>query len=428
MTGDEDLARPASWLAAERHLTRPLARLAALQARLDERLAAFAAADPVHAPKMARKGLRDGAPDGSGFGDGGADGLGGAGPALTRLAGEEAVALARATGARLPLESFLLWRHGAPIRRADPADLARAGWAARRLAAPPQSLAAALRDPAGLQRFLGLAGHSVGSGLAAGSAAGEGPGGADPALAMLLAREAGAEWHRAAEGFLADLAGLAALGPPARAAAALALWQGAGLGPMLEGAVLAARIGAWPDHAVQKVGTERTAADIAVGVGMARDIGAAAATILGIGPEAGDIAAPAGGMPASSGPVGGPVWARFLPLGALPTPARPGRARAADRLAALVAAATAQLPICLAGLTRRRDWAAAATRALPGGKVARAALPLFCHEALVSANLLRDRLGVSQQAANAALLRLAELGLIEELSGQRRYRLWRARL
>ncbi|MEL6236874.1 MAG: hypothetical protein AAFR46_20965, partial [Pseudomonadota bacterium] len=170
MTVDDDLARPASWLAAERQLTRPLAQLAGLQARLDERLAALDTAVAMGGPAAA--GGRGAALPGSGSAISGSAGsgsagsaltgsgfwLGGAGPALTRLAGEEAVALARAAGARLPLESFLLWRHGAPIRRADPADLARAGWAARRLAAPPQALAEALRDPAGLRRFLGLAG------------------------------------------------------------------------------------------------------------------------------------------------------------------------------------------------------------------------------------------------------------------------------
>ncbi|MEL6236684.1 MAG: helix-turn-helix domain-containing protein, partial [Pseudomonadota bacterium] len=310
------------------------------------------------------------------------------------------------------------------------------------LAAPPQALAEALRDPAGLRRFLGLAGGLPGQDA---GALGDGPSyaaghAAGPALAALIARAEGAEWHQAAEGFLDDLAGLAVLGPPARAAAALALWQGAGLGPMLEGVVLASRIAALPDGAIDGAIDDADSRGAKGGAITGAITGSITGTITGAtpgmaaepaaGPAAGltdtalGPAALARGMPAPHGP----VWARFLPLGALPLPARQGRARAADRLAALITAATAQLPICLAGLSRRRDWAAAAAAALPGGKVARAALPLICHEALVSANLLRDRLGVSQQAANAALHRLAALGLIEELSGQQRYRLWRARL
>jgi predicted ArsR family transcriptional regulator len=83
----------------------------------------------------------------------------------------------------------------------------------------------------------------------------------------------------------------------------------------------------------------------------------------------------------------------------------------------------------LAGLARRRDWvlrAGAEAGRLPG-RLPGAAVRLLAEESLVSANLLRDRLGVSQQAANQVLRRLAALGLAEEISGQRRFRVWRAR-
>src|SRR6056297_34064 len=189
---DHPLADPAPWLAAERALVRPLADLAAGLARLGEHL------------------------DAAGQ------------PAVERLAGEEAVALSAGFGARLGLENFLLWRHDGPAGRAEPRDLARAGWAARRLAAgTPQD--APLAGPAALRGFLGLEGRRT-----------------DADLAPLLERETGAGWEAAACGFCAAMAGLGALHPLSRAAAGLALWQAHGPGGPLEGAVLAARLAASP--------------------------------------------------------------------------------------------------------------------------------------------------------------------------------------
>lgn len=313
-----DLAAAAPWAAAERALARPLADLAALFARLDERLAS-----------------------------------GDAGAGWARLAAGEAAALARAAGARVTVVSLLLWRHGAPPGRASPRDLAAAGWALRRLAAPAGPVAA---DVAGLRAFLGLDGSRT-----------------DPALAPLLDRATGAEGEAAAAGFLADLAGLSGLHPLTRAAAALALWRAHGAGgaePRLEGAVLAARIGA-----------------------------------AGFG------------------------GARFLPLGGLPRPAGAvGRGAAAAWLAAVLAAGLSRLPGLLAEVAARRDWAARSEAHVPPGRVARAVLKILADEPVVSANLLRDRLGISQQAANAALVALGRAGLAEEVSGQRRYRVWQARI
>lgn len=313
-------ADPGPWLAAERALARPLADLAAGLARLGARIEAEGPAAPG------------------------------------RLAAGEAVALARSFGARLSLERFELWRHDGPAGRAAPRDLARAGWAARRLAAatPPR---AALTDPEALRGFLGLEGART-----------------DAGLAPLLARETGPGWAEAAGGFCAAMAGLGALHPIARAAAALALWRALAPGGPLEGAVLAARLAAEPS-----------------------------------GPGAAAMAGPG-----------------FLPLGAWPG-TRAGAAEG-DRLAALLEAGLARLPGILAGLARRAEWRARAEAGCPPGRVARAALPILGAQALVSANMLRDRLGVSQQAANAALMRLQAAGLVVEVSRQRRYRVWRARV
>ncbi|WP_118137256.1 helix-turn-helix domain-containing protein [Oceanicella sp. SM1341] len=310
---DADLADPAPWAAAERQMPRRLARVAALLARLDER-------------------------------------LGGAGAMPARLAEEEAVALARADGARLALEAFLLWRHGAPAGGTAPGALLAAGWAARRLTGAAPEIGA---GAAGLRRFLGHDGSET-----------------DLALRPLLRRPTGADWDAEAEAWSQEMAGLAALHPLTRGAAALALWHGHGLGgagAVLEGTVLAARI---------------AAADQA--------------------------------------------RARFLPLGDAPRAAGPGPEA---RLAAFLERAEARLEPVLAGLARRADWAGLArTRAaaLPG-RLPLAAAELIAAEHLVSANLLRDRLGVSQQAANAVLRRFEELGLVREMSGQKRYRLWQIR-
>lgn len=193
----------------------------------------------------------------------------------------------------------------------------------------------------------------------------------DPVLVPLLERPSGPDWMRAAEGFLADLAALAGLHPLTRGAAALALWRGHGPGGgswRLDGAVLAARVAAE-----------------------------------------------------------GQGGARFLPLGDLPGP-RAGIAAAGAEawLTAFLAAGLARVQGILADIRRRRDWAARAAAAAPPGRVVRAAVALLAAEPVVSANLLRDRAGVSQQAANAALVALARAGLAEEISGQRRYRIWRA--
>lgn len=382
----DDWATPAGWERAEQRLARPLAQLTGLFARLDERLGAAQGAED--------RDRQD------------------ADAALTRLAGEEAVALARAEGARLSLDAFLLWRYGAPLGRTDPSALARAGWAARRLAAPSAADAAMQRDPEGLRAFLGRDGPV-----------------SDLALQPFLDRIAGAQWAEAAEAFCADLKALSGLSPLTRAAAASLFWRLGGLGTELEGAVLAARCAAGADADAD----DPTAID------------------AGHSPIASSLQAVRPGL----------RFARFLPLGMLPRArkqagglTRAGRTAPAasgfrphlirtglqqtgfaqagfaqtDVLAALLQAGLARLPPLLAGLTRRRGWRAYAASQIPGVGVAPAVLDVLARETLVSANLLRDRLGVSQQAANAALTRLAERGLIEEVSGQRRYRLWRARL
>lgn len=355
-----DLGDAKAWCRAERDLARPLAQLTGYFARLDERLS------PMHGlAAPASTSMEEPEP-----------------AMLGHLAGEEAVALAQSHGARVSLDAFLLWRHGAPLGRTDPAALATAGWAARRLSAPAARDRHLISGPDELRAFLGR-----------GRVQGRGDGLSNPILDPFLDRSAGLLWDDAAVGFCAALAALGSLAPLVRAAAAAALWRTSGLGSALEGTVLAMRLAAasWE------------------------------ADSAGLGSD--------GRMSA-----GGQGYARFLPLGGVPTMRRstgqgpvPHDAQLAC-LASFLDAGLARLPPALAGVSRRQSWLATAQRAAPAGRVARAALPVIALASLVSSNLLRDRLGVTQQAANQALTQLAARGLIEEVSGQRRYRFWRARL
>lgn len=299
----------ASWQAAEAASGPRLAEAAAGLARLDERLAL-------------------------GMGEGG----------LALLGAGEAVALARAGGARVSLDGLMLWRHGAVGGGADPAGLRAAGWALRRLTGPAGETAA-LATPGGLGRFLA-------DGEDEDKDPRDDPAPPRPGLAEL----AGA------------LAALAPLHPLTRAAAAWALWRAAmGREAAVEGRVLVARLGA-----------------------------------------------------------AGQGAARFLPLGPLAPARRPGAEAA---LTALLDAAIPALGAARGLLARRADWrrAAEAEAASLPGRLAIAVVAQLAEAPLLSANALRDRLGITQQAANATLARLAALGLVEEVSGQARYRVWRAR-
>jgi hypothetical protein len=201
-------------------------------------------------------------------------------------------------------------------------------------------------------------------------------GAAGPAagLAALTGRPAGAARAAAAAAVLAALAGLAARHPLTRAAALPALWHRAGLGAgpgALEGAVLALRAGA-----------------------------------------------------AGQGTLG------FLPLGRLPRVAPvadPARA-ASDRLGALLGLAGARLAAVAGELERRAEWRRAALRQAAGlpGRVPRALAALLAEMPLLSAGLAAARLGITPQAANAGFRALARAGLARELTGQRRFRVWRA--
>ncbi|MGF1658068.1 MAG: hypothetical protein ACFCUS_01420 [Rubrimonas sp.] len=156
---------PDVWREAEAALARPLAAAAEAFARLDERLRAWEPAD-------ARAGVE-------------------------RLALEQAAALVWAEGAPVEVERLTLWA-AARIGRAaeEDAGMARAAWAARRLARGRWTLA----SPAALARFEGRTPHG------GGDIGGDRDDLGDPWEAF--ARVRGEAWLAAAEGWAAEVRGL----------------------------------------------------------------------------------------------------------------------------------------------------------------------------------------------------------------------------
>jgi hypothetical protein len=176
---------PGVWLDAEAALARPLAEAVEAFTRLDERLRAW---DPAHA----RAGLQ-------------------------RLALAQAAALLWAEGAAVEVERLTLWGASRTGRiAADDGGMARAAWAARRLARGRWTLA----SPAAVARFEGR------------SPRGEGGGGDRDDLAAPLgafARLRGAAWIAAAETWAAEVRGLRAAHRFTQACVAERAWRLAGL-------------------------------------------------------------------------------------------------------------------------------------------------------------------------------------------------------
>ncbi len=296
------------WLRAEAALGRGLADAAAAFARLDER-------------------LRARGPD--------------AGAAVERLAQAAALDLLRREGTRLSPDRLALWLVDRAASGEDGPDVARAGWAARRLAGG----AGALLGPASLRRFLGLA--------------------------------AGAEdaEQRAREALLADWAArvraLRAAHRLTQAAYARSAWRALGLSR--------------PGAAVEP--------------------GVAAMTLA-----------------ARAGRGGAP----FAPLGR-PGPEGPDpKARLAGWLASVEAGAGA----ALLTVERLTEWEARA-RAGAGdlsGRTPPRLIDLLARRFAVSGPAAAEACGVSVSAAVRNLALLERRGLLREMTGQGRFRLWSARL
>lgn len=195
-----------------------------------------------------------------------------------------------------------------------------------------------------------------------------GPDDAQPA--GLDMRPRGDDFDDAAADFLQAVDGFAALHPLARGPATLALWRMAGLSPpgqVVEPAIWSAR------H-------------------------------MAVGAEG----------------------VRFVPMGRHGRRVWTGYGPPADRLAAHLAALSAGAQEGRALIGRIRDWSArarSATAPIKGDNAARV-IAVLAARPLVSAMEVEARAGVSRPTAERMLKRLTDLGLIREVTGHRRFRLW----
>ena len=196
--------------------------------------------------------------------------------------------------------------------------------------------------------------------------------GEPPQIAGLNLRVQGDAFAAAAAGFLARVSALADLDPLARGPLVAVLWRVAGLSPpeqLVEPAIWAAR------H-------------------MAQD---------------------------SDG-------LRFVVLGRHGRRVWPGIGTAADRLAAHLRAVASGAHEGRAMIRRIAAWgtrARAATAAVKGDNAARV-IAVLAARPLVSALEAEAQAGVSRPTAERMLRRLSDLGLIREVTGHRRFRLWTA--
>lgn len=313
-----------AWLEAEAALARPLAAAAEGFARLDERLRAW---DPAHA--------RAGA---------------------ARLALAQAAALVWAEGAAVEVERLTLWR-ASRIGRAAEQDVgvARAAWAAGRLAAARWSLA----SPASVARFEGRSPRGTRDG-----------GNTEPAPWAAFARVQGDAWIAAAQGWAAEVRSHSAAHRFTQACAAERAWRVAGLsdaGAMVEPAVVAMKTAARAGR---------------------------------------------GGAP-------------FVPLARRRTP--PGE-RPVERLRGFYADVAAGCADGLILLERMQDWRARAEAGIAdlSGRTPRLLVALLGQRVAVSAQEAADAAGVSVSAAQRNLMALADRGVAREITGQGRFRMWRA--
>lgn len=183
-------------------------------------------------------------------------------------------------------------------------------------------------------------------------------------------RPRGDDFDAAAAEFLQAADGFAALHPLARGPAILALWRMAGLSP--------------PGHVVEPA------------IWSARH--------MAIGAEG----------------------VRFVPMGRHGRRVWTGYGPPADRLAAHLAALSAGAQEGRALVGRIRDWSAqarSATAPIKGDNAARV-IAVLAARPLVSAMEVEARAGVSRPTAERMLKRLTDLGLIREVTGHRRFRLW----
>ncbi|WP_110577554.1 helix-turn-helix domain-containing protein [Yoonia litorea] len=118
----------------------------------------------------------------------------------------------------------------------------------------------------------------------------------------------------------------------------------------------------------------------------------------------------------------------FLPLSIGGAGGLRGHGTAAERLAAWVSGADQAARATLRQLDGLAAWQAKAEAETQGwsGKTPRALAALLAEWPLVSAPMAEAETGASRAAVQRNLNRLTEAGLIREVTGQRRYRMWAA--
>jgi len=127
---------------------------------------------------------------------------------------------------------------------------------------------------------------------------------------------------------------------------------------------------------------------------------------------------------------GGPGLAPFLPLAAGGAAALRAGGPAPGRLAEWIAGAAAATRAALRLLEAVAAWQSRAQAGLGGlsGRTPPRLVALLAAWPMVSAPMAEARTGASRAAVQRNLARLEERGLIREITGQGRYRLWTARL
>jgi hypothetical protein len=100
------------------------------------------------------------------------------------------------------------------------------------------------------------------------------------------------------------------------------------------------------------------------------------------------------------------------------------------RLSRWLAGTEAATRAALRHLAAVEDWTAAAKAALApfSGRTPPALLAALAEWPLLSAPMAEDLTGASRAAVQRNLLRLQAIGLVREVTGQGRFRLWRATL
>lgn len=118
----------------------------------------------------------------------------------------------------------------------------------------------------------------------------------------------------------------------------------------------------------------------------------------------------------------------FVPMGSFGRPLWQGFADGPDSLIAMIRATRDGATAARALLYRLRDWGTAArnaTASIKGDNPARIIAALLAHP-LATTEMVENAAAISRDTAERLLARMAAMGLVREVTGTRRFRLWEA--